>query len=89
MRNDLLKFNGALIDDIYYSPYFKDSKYKKFRIKKKDRKPNNGMLLKAIKKWNIDIHSSVFIGDQITDKYAAELTDIKFHLKKIIHYINS
>ena len=82
MRNDLFKFNGALIDDIYYSPYFKDSKYKKFRIKKKDRKPNNGMLLKAIKKWNIDIHSSVFIGDQITDKYAAELTDIKFHFKK-------
>ena len=39
------------------------------------------MLLKQ-KKMNIDIHSSVFIGDQITDKYAAELTDIKFILKK-------
>ncbi len=81
MRVDLRSYK-AFIDDIFYSPYYRYSKYKKYRINKQDRKPGNGLLKKAIKKWNIDINSSIFIGDSATDKIAALKTNIKFYYKK-------
>jgi histidinol phosphatase-like enzyme len=42
------------------------------------------MFLKAIKKWNIDVNSSVFIGDKVTDKMAAQKSKVKFYFKKDI-----
>ena len=71
----------AKIDDIFYAPYFKYSKQIKYRLKKNDRKPNPGMIMKAIKKWNIDSSSSFFIGDKKTDMIAAKKTNIKFYFK--------
>ena len=82
MKKELNNYKGAYVDDIYFAPYFPKSKYKKYRINKNDRKPGNGMLLKAIKKWNVDIYSSFFIGDKVTDRYAAKKTNIKFYFKK-------
>ena len=81
MINNLHRKN-AYIDDIYYAPYFKDSKIQKYKKSKYDRKPNIGMFLKAIKKWNIDTSSSYFIGDKVTDKMASDKIGIKFHFKK-------
>ena len=71
----------AKIDDIYFAPYYKYSKKNKYRKNKYDRKPNPGMIIKAIKKWNIDISSSFFIGDKETDKIAAQKAKIKFYFK--------
>ena len=71
----------AKIDDIYFAPYYKYSKKNKYRKNKYDRKPNPGMIIKAIKKWNIDISSSFFIGDKETDKSAAQKSKIKFYFK--------
>lgn len=81
MTNNLHRKN-AYIDDIYYAPYFKNSKIQKYKKNKYDRKPNIGMFLKAIKKWNIDTSSSYFIGDKVTDKMASDKIGIKFHFKK-------
>ena len=81
MINNLHRKN-AYIDDIYYAPYFKNSKLQKYKENKYDRKPNIGMFLKAIKKWNIDTSSSYFIGDKVTDKIASDKIGIKFHFKK-------
>ena len=81
MLNNLHRKN-AYIDDIYYAPYFKNSKLQKYKENKYDRKPNIGMFLKAIKKWNIDTSSSYFIGDKVTDKMASDKIGIKFHFKK-------
>lgn len=81
MINNLHRKN-AYIDDIYYAPYFKNSKLQKYKKSKYDRKPNIGMFLKAIKKWNIDTSSSYFIGDKVTDKMASDKIGIKFHFKK-------
>ena len=81
MINNLHRKN-AYIDDIYYAPYFKNSKIQKYKKNKYDRKPNIGMFLKAIKKWNIDTSSSYFIGDKVTDKMASDKIGIKFHFKK-------
>ncbi len=77
-----LRKRKAKIDDIYYAPYFKYSKLKKYRINRYDRKPNPGMIIRAIKKWNIDSASSFFIGDKETDKIAAQRANIKFYFKK-------
>jgi len=84
MKNYLIKKNNAIFDDIYFSPYFKYSKKNKYRKNKSDRKPNIGMIKKAIKKWNIDTSSSYFIGDKTTDKIAAERSNLKFYFKKQI-----
>ena len=84
MREKLYIENKSFIDDIYYSPYYKFSKKKEYRKNSFDRKPNPGMLLKAINKWNININDSFFIGDSISDFNAAKKIRIKFYYKKKI-----
>ena len=84
MRNYLKNKNKSFIDDIFYSPYYKYSKYPKYRLNKFDRKPNPGMILKATNKWNINLKKSFFIGDQITDMKAAKKVGLKFYFKKNI-----
>ena len=82
---ELLKKRGAKINDIFVCPYhpkFGLGKYKRNSI---DRKPNNGMLEKAIKKWGIDRDKSFMIGDQKTDYLCAKKSKIKFYYKKKIN----
>ena len=81
MKKNMFEYNGSYVDDILYSPYYYKSKKKIYRSNKKDRKPGTGMLIKAIKKWNINIRHSIFIGDQTTDKLAAQRCNIKFYYK--------
>jgi len=76
-----IKLHNGKIDDIFFCPYhpiFGKGKYKKASF---DRKPNPGMILKAIKKWNIDAKQSFMIGDKVTDRAAAKAAGIKFHFK--------
>tara|TARA_B100000767_G_C19763023_1_gene536109 strand:- start:1343 stop:2530 length:1188 start_codon:yes stop_codon:yes gene_type:complete len=81
MKNNIKSKNNGHIDDIYYSPYYKHSNDVKYRLDKFDRKPNPGMLIKAIKKWNINTKKSIFIGDTYTDYQSSEKMKIKFHYK--------
>ena len=57
----------AMIDDLYYSPYFKEGIIEKFTIDSPTRKPDIGMILEAQKKYNIDLNASYMIGDSYTD----------------------
>ena len=77
-----IKQKKGRIDDIFYSTYFKKSKTSKFRIGLYDRKPNPGMLIKAIKKWNINIKTSYFIGDSLSDFKASKKINLKFFYKR-------
>ena len=86
MKKDIFTFSGGIIDDIFYSPYYRYSKIKKYRKNYIDRKPNNGMLNKAIDKWCIDVNKSKFMGDQTTDKKCSEKSKIKFYYKKNINF---
>jgi len=88
MKIDLKLKKNAYIDDIFYSPYFKYSNNKKYRTNKFDRKPNPGMLIKAIKKWNIDIKKSMFIGDSLTDYQSSDTMKIKFYYKSDLPLIS-
>ena len=44
MKKALHLSNKSFINDIFYSPYYKFSKNKKYRLLQFDRKPNPGML---------------------------------------------
>ena len=88
MKKIIKKKNNSIIDDIYYCPYFKHSKINKFKKNSFDRKPNTGMFLKAIKKWNINLKKSLYIGDQITDMQVAKKLSLKFYYKKNISLYN-
>ena len=58
---------GAVIDDLFYSPYFKEGIIEKYRIDSPQRKPDIGMILDAQKKHDIDLSKSYMIGDAYTD----------------------
>ena len=79
--NIYLKKQGAKIDDIYYSDVNPDLKN---NISKKlfDRKPNPGMILKCMKKYNLNKKNCFFIGNSIADKIAAKNAGIRFYLKE-------
>ena len=81
LKKEIKKDDGK-IDDIFYCPFhpkFGKGKYKK---KSNDRKPGDGMIKKAIKKWKINPKSSFMIGDKVSDKLAAKKIKIKFFFKK-------
>ncbi len=80
--NNSLNITGGFIDRFYYSPYYKHSKI--FNSKKylDLRKPNNGMIEKACRDFNINLKNSLFIGDQKSDLDLAKKYKIKFYMLK-------
>jgi D-glycero-D-manno-heptose 1,7-bisphosphate phosphatase len=76
--NTYLHNKGCFIDKFYYSPYYKFSKQKKFRVEKNLRKPNIGMFNKAVRQFKIIKKNSYFIGDKDTDAKAAKKFNIKY-----------
>ncbi|EFM39164.1 D,D-heptose 1,7-bisphosphate phosphatase [[Eubacterium] yurii subsp. margaretiae ATCC 43715] len=72
----LLGLDGAYLDDIFYCPHHPDigfdGEVKELKIKCTCRKPDNGLLLEASEKYNIDLESSYMIGDSIVDIQAGE-----------------
>ena len=59
------------IDDYFFCPYHPKHGVKSYKSDSWDRKPNPGMLEKAIQKHNISPLRSLMIGDNITDIEAA------------------
>ena len=80
--NKVLKKENCKIHDFFYCPYHPQFGTKKYRKDSFLRKPNPGMILKAVKKWDININKSFMIGDKITDKSAAKSVNLKFIKKK-------
>lgn len=58
---------GANVDAVYYSPYYKNGIVEYYSKEADCRKPNTGMVKKAVKKFNIDPEKSFIIGDKLTD----------------------
>lgn len=79
----ILETDGkALINDVFYAPYLADGKIEEFKIDHDDRKPKPGMIVKAIKKHNIDRSQSWMIGDSLRDIQCAENAGVKKILVK-------
>jgi D-glycero-D-manno-heptose 1,7-bisphosphate phosphatase len=62
---------GAHIDAFYFCPYHPDGRVPAYASDHQDRKPNPGMILRALADWPIDRDSSFLIGDRETDAQAA------------------
>lgn len=69
------------ISKTFYCPYHIEAKIDKYRQDSEDRKPNPGMILKAIEEFNIDPENSIMIGDKESDIEAANRAKIA---KKIL-----
>lgn len=70
METELGK-QGAYLDDLFFCPHHPDKGYngevKELKIDCNCRKPQIGMLLQALEKYNIDFSQSWYIGDTTTD----------------------
>jgi len=63
---------GARIDAFYYCPHHPDAVVARYRDPDPlDRKPNPGMLLKALAEWPINRERSIMVGDNDSDLEAA------------------
>lgn len=69
MQNQIFANTGYHFDDIYYCSDLAASN--SFR-----RKPNPGMILEAIEKWNINPEKSWFIGDSKSDAKAGNAANV-------------
>jgi histidinol-phosphate phosphatase family protein len=69
MKADIVALGGR-IDGIYYCPHHPDDKCR-------CRKPEIGMIEKAVKDWDIDLNQSYFIGDKFLDIEAANKAGCK------------
>ncbi len=69
---------GARIDAFYACPYHPDAVVERWRHPDHpDRKPNPGMVLRAIDEHAIDPGRSVLVGDKATDLQAAERAGVR------------
>ena len=83
LMRDALAAEGAEIDAIYACPYLPDATVAAFsHPDHPDRKPNPGMILRAIADLDLDPDRSILIGDKASDMEAARRADVtgaRFH----------
>jgi len=67
-----LEAAGARIDRIYFAPHHEDAEEERYRVADHpDRKPNPGMLLRALEEFEVEPRDAIMIGDKETDMEAA------------------
>ena len=77
MAQDLARVGGR-IDAFYHAPHHPDATLEIYRHPDPpDRKPNPGMILRALAEWPIDREASLLIGDKPSDLEAALRAGIK------------
>ncbi|MCX6159361.1 MAG: HAD family hydrolase [Ignavibacteriota bacterium] len=72
----------TLIDDIFYSPFHADGIIEQYTKACSTRKPGIGMIEEAVKKFNVDLSCSYFIGDSLVDMQCAENAGLRKILVK-------
>ncbi len=79
--NAALARHGARIDAFYHSPFHEDGVVEAYRHHDHpDRKPNPGMLLRALKDFQVAADDAFMIGDRDSDMQAAERAGVKGYL---------
>lgn len=82
MTEDLAR-TGGRIDAIYHAPQHPDAAVAAYRHPDPpDRKPNPGMILRALADWPIDAAASVLVGDKTSDLEAAARAGVRARLFK-------
>ena len=78
-------YKKKLIDDFFICPHHPYKGIKEFRIQCNCRKPRNGLIEIAIKKWKVDRKKSFMIGDKMSDYLAAKRSKINFFFKSKVN----
>ena len=68
---------GAILDAVYHCPYHPTHGIGEWRREHEDRKPGPGMLLRAARDLNIDLPTSVLVGDRCSDIGAANAAGLR------------
>jgi D-glycero-D-manno-heptose 1,7-bisphosphate phosphatase len=69
---------GGRIDGFYFAPHHPEAAAESYRHPDPpDRKPNPGMILRALADWPIDAARSVLVGDKASDMEAAKRAGIR------------
>jgi len=78
---DELAVEGAYVDAFYHCPFHAEGKLPAYTADDHpDRKPNPGMILRAMSEWPVNKTASFLIGDRGTDIEAASRAGIPGHL---------
>ena len=76
LRNELQRA-GAGLDGIYYCPHHPSEGVAPYVINCRCRKPNSGMIERAVRDLQLDLMHSYVVGDQGTDMELARRSGIK------------
>ncbi len=69
---------GAHVDAFYFCPFHEDAAIADYRIAgHPDRKPNPGMILRAMREWPVEPARSFLIGDRDSDMEAARRAGVR------------
>ena len=66
------KIKGIVINKVYYCPHLKEANVKEYNIDCNCRKPKDGMIIKAVNEFNINLEESLLIGDKKIDIQAGK-----------------
>ncbi len=58
---------GISLDGIYYCPFYKDGKIEEYAKEDPCRKPDTGMIMRAVDEIGINLASSMIVGDSTAD----------------------
>ncbi|WP_010681358.1 D-glycero-beta-D-manno-heptose 1,7-bisphosphate 7-phosphatase [Acetivibrio cellulolyticus] len=76
MNKELSKI-GAQVDAFYYCPHHPTAGDEKYRIECNCRKPKSGLIVKAVKDFELDLSKCWLIGDKESDIIAGQRVGIK------------
>ena len=82
--------NSITIKEIVFCPFHEDGLIKEFKKTSFNRKPNPGMLLHIIEKYNLSKSESILIGDSDSDTIAgkrAGIKSLKFDKKSLYDFL--
>ncbi len=74
--NEQLIVHGAHVDAFYYCPHHPTAGQGNYLSDCPCRKPQPGMVLKALKEWSVDRSRSFLVGDKVSDIQAGEAAGI-------------
>jgi D-glycero-D-manno-heptose 1,7-bisphosphate phosphatase len=73
---EIFKNKESPITEVYFCPSHPDHGLGKYKVNDFRRKPHPGMIIEAARDYNIDLSSSVLIGDKSTDIEAGKSANV-------------